>query len=132
MRIGIKIIVSIEKDKMSKIKKSYLLIGLILGVLLLPACLPNHKDRDTEGKSHIVKSSLDANISKETNNDQNKEFNEMFVFKDPKGNPVAGFAYKIVTSDGKVFRGISNEKGETILVSTGNESKLIELYADDD
>ncbi|WP_288497032.1 hypothetical protein [uncultured Acinetobacter sp.] len=117
---------------MSKIKKFYLLIGLILGVLLLLACLPNHKDGDTEGKSHIVKSSLDANISKEMNNDQNKEFNEMFVFKDPKGNPVAGFAYKFVTSDGKVFRGISNEKGETILVSTGNESKLIELYADDD
>lgn len=58
-------------------------------------------------------------------------FNEMFVLKDPKGLPVAGFAYKIVTGDGKVFRGVSNEKGETIRLSSGYDASQLEVYADD-
>jgi type VI secretion system secreted protein VgrG len=58
-------------------------------------------------------------------------FNEMFVVKDPKGLPVAGFAYKIVTGDGKVFRGVSNEKGETIRLSSGYDASQLEVYADD-
>jgi type VI secretion system secreted protein VgrG len=55
----------------------------------------------------------------------------MFVVKDPKGLPVAGFAYKIVTGDGKVFRGVSNEKGETIRLSSGYDASQLEVYADD-
>jgi type VI secretion system secreted protein VgrG len=55
----------------------------------------------------------------------------MFVLKDPKGLPVAGFAYKIVTGDGKVFRGVSNEKGETIRLSSGYDVTQLEISADD-
>ncbi|MFW1995301.1 type VI secretion system Vgr family protein [Acinetobacter guillouiae] len=58
-------------------------------------------------------------------------FNEMFVLKDPKGLPVSGFAYKIVTGDGKVFRGVSNEKGETIRLSSGYDVTQLEISADD-
>lgn len=58
-------------------------------------------------------------------------FNEMFVLKDPKGLPVAGFAYKIVAGDGKVFRGVSNEKGETIRLSSGYDVTQLEISADD-
>ncbi|MEG0343343.1 MAG: type VI secretion system Vgr family protein [Acinetobacter sp.] len=59
-------------------------------------------------------------------------YNEMFVLKDPKGNPVAGFAYKIISGDGTVFRGVSNEKGETIRLSSGYAASDLKVYADDD
>lgn len=58
-------------------------------------------------------------------------YNEMFVLKDPKGNPVAGFAYKIISGDGTVFRGVSNEKGETIRLSSGYAASDLKVYADD-
>ncbi|MGO2444878.1 MAG: DUF2345 domain-containing protein, partial [Psychrobacter sp.] len=46
-------------------------------------------------------------------------YNEMYIVKDTLGNPVEGFAYKIETDEGKVYRGVTNEKGETIRIGTG-------------
>ncbi|MGO2121613.1 hypothetical protein [Psychrobacter sp.] len=47
-------------------------------------------------------------------------YNEMYIVKDTLGNPVEGFAYKIETDEGKVYRGVTNEKGETIRIGTGH------------
>ncbi|MGB2786305.1 DUF2345 domain-containing protein, partial [Psychrobacter sp.] len=57
-------------------------------------------------------------------------YNEMYVVKDTLGNIIAGFAYKIKTSEGKVYRGVTNDKGETIRIGTGNKSVEFELTAD--
>ncbi|MEN6670710.1 hypothetical protein AAJP47_10060, partial [Psychrobacter sp. B38] len=59
-------------------------------------------------------------------------YDEMYVVKDTLGNIIAGFAYKIETSEGKVYRGVTNEKGETIRVGTGNKAVEFELTADTD
>ncbi|MGP9597656.1 DUF2345 domain-containing protein, partial [Psychrobacter sp. AOP29-E1-4] len=57
---------------------------------------------------------------------------EMFVIKDTLGNIVSGFAYRIETSDGKIYRGVTNEKGETIRVHTGAETADLIVKADID
>lgn len=36
-----------------------------------------------------------------------------------------------MTDDGKVFRGVSNEKGETIRLSSGYDASQLEISADD-
>ena len=53
--------------------------------------------------------------------DYKDPYDEMFVIKDTLGNPVAGFAYKITTDEGRIYRGVTNEKGETLRVHTGNK-----------
>lgn len=55
----------------------------------------------------------------------------MFILKNPQGDAVAGFAYKIVTASGQIFRGISNENGETIRLGSGYQGCQFEIYADD-
>ena len=45
-------------------------------------------------------------------------FDEQFTLLDMEGEPVADFAYKITTSSGKVFRGVTNEAGKTQRIST--------------
>lgn len=57
-------------------------------------------------------------------------YDEMFVVKDNLGNPIEGYSYKIVTAEGEVYRGVTNEKGETIRVYTGN--KAVDMVFMDD
>lgn len=57
-------------------------------------------------------------------------YDEMFVVQDTLGNPVQGYVYKITTDEGKVYRGVTNEKGETIRVYTGNKAVGLILEAD--
>ncbi|OUY08933.1 type VI secretion system Vgr family protein [Acinetobacter populi] len=57
-------------------------------------------------------------------------YDEMYVIRDPQGNPISGFPYKITTPDGKIYRGISNDKGETIRLGTGYIGKGIVLSED--
>lgn len=58
-------------------------------------------------------------------------YSNMFVLIDKEtGSPISDFAYKMVTGDGKVYRGITNEQGETVRV-TGDKPTELELYADD-
>jgi len=45
-------------------------------------------------------------------------FDEQFVIKDPQGDPIVGFHYKITTSGGKTYKGVTNERGETLRVWT--------------
>ena len=58
-------------------------------------------------------------------------YDEMYVITDGNGNPVSGFAYKITTDDGKIYRGITNEKGETIRVGTANKAIGLTIEEDD-
>lgn len=57
---------------------------------------------------------------------------EMFVLKDEKGDPIVNFKYKIEREDGEIFKGVTNSKGETIRVSTGEKSMKLTLFADDE
>lgn len=59
-------------------------------------------------------------------------YDEMYILKDTLGNVVAGYAYKIKTSEGKIYRGVTNEKGETIRIGTANKAVDFELTADSD
>ncbi|UZA24821.1 type VI secretion system tip protein VgrG [Moraxella bovis] len=58
-------------------------------------------------------------------------YDEMYVITDSNGNPVSGFAYKITTDDGRVYRGITNEKGETIRVGTANKAVGLTIEEDE-
>lgn len=57
---------------------------------------------------------------------------EMFVIKDDEGNPMINYAYKIVREDGQIFKGVTNEKGETLRVQTGENKLKLTLFEDDD
>ena len=58
-------------------------------------------------------------------------YSNMFVVTDKETDqPIPDFPYKIVTGDGKVYRGITNEQGETVRV-TGDKPTELKLYADD-
>ncbi|MBE0407695.1 DUF2345 domain-containing protein [Psychrobacter sp. AOP22-C1-22] len=59
-------------------------------------------------------------------------YNEMYIVKDTLGNPVEGFAYKIETSEGKIYRGMTNEKGETIRVGSGMRKVDLTFSKDSD
>ncbi|MDO5543983.1 MAG: DUF2345 domain-containing protein [Acinetobacter sp.] len=90
-------------------------------------------EQGTQGESKVYTSKYSILGPKTINYTLPQDpFNEMFILKDPKGIPVAGFSYKIVTGDGKVFRGISNEKGETIRLSSGYDVTQLKILADDD
>lgn len=56
-------------------------------------------------------------------------FDEQFILLDPEGEPVADFAYKVTTASGKVFRGVTNELGNTQRIPT---SIIEELHLEPD
>lgn len=56
----------------------------------------------------------------------------MYVLTDTEGNPIAGFKYKITTSDGMVYRGITNDKGEAMRIGTANIAKDFIFEEDDE
>ena len=64
--------------------------------------------------------------------DYQDPYDEMFVIKDTLGNVVPGFAYKITTDDGKVYRGVTNKDGETARIHTGAKTVGITVEADTD
>ena len=57
-------------------------------------------------------------------------FNEMFVLKDKKGNPVANFPYQIKLENGRVVRGVTDEMGRTQRVGSGVASSGLSIHAD--
>ena len=56
-------------------------------------------------------------------------FDEQFVIMDPSGAPIVGLRYKITTSRGEVFRGVTNERGETERVVT-RQPEVLRLARD--
>ena len=54
-------------------------------------------------------------------------FNEMFVLKDKKGNPVPNFPYKVTLADGRVMQGITDAQGATQRVGSGVSASGIEI-----
>jgi len=56
-------------------------------------------------------------------------FDEQFTLLDMEGEPVAGFAYKVTTASGKVFRGVTNDVGKTQRIPT---SVIEELHLEPD
>jgi uncharacterized protein (DUF2345 family) len=57
-------------------------------------------------------------------------FNEMFVLKDKKGNPVANFPYQIQLENGRVVRGVTDEMGRTQRVGSGAASSGLSIKPD--
>lgn len=55
---------------------------------------------------------------------------EMFVVKDKSGNFLPNFKYRIEREDGEVFYGVTNAKGETIRVQTGEKKLGLKLFKD--
>lgn len=55
---------------------------------------------------------------------------EMFVIKDDLGHPIPNFKYKILREDGKIFKGVTNAKGETLRVQTGANKLQLALFKD--
>lgn len=84
--------------------------------------------------SIVSSSAIPSNNLKQSTNIVPAEeiYDEMYVVKDTLGNPVQGYAYKITTDEGEVYRGVTNEKGETIRVYTGNKAVGLILEADDE
>ena len=59
-------------------------------------------------------------------------YDNMFVITHPEtGEPIVEFPYKITTEDGTVYRGVTNEQGQTMRFGTGFQSKGIKLEPDD-
>ena len=58
---------------------------------------------------------------------------EMFVLKDERtGMPIPNFAYKITMANGKIYRGVTNEKGEAFRVYSGSKLEGMVFESDDD
>jgi type VI secretion system secreted protein VgrG len=57
-------------------------------------------------------------------------FNEMFVLKDKRGNPVANFPYQVTLADGHIVRGITDEFGRTQRVGSGMASSSLRIDPD--
>jgi type VI secretion system secreted protein VgrG len=57
-------------------------------------------------------------------------FNEMFVLKDTKGNPVPNFPYKVTLANGKVVRGVTDEAGRAARMGSGVSSEDIGISPD--
>lgn len=55
---------------------------------------------------------------------------EMFVVRDDNNNPIPNFSYKILREDGQEFYGVTNAKGETLRVQTGENQLKLALYKD--
>jgi type VI secretion system secreted protein VgrG len=62
----------------------------------------------------------------------NPPYDEMFVLKDQHGDPIADFAYKVTLGDGKVYRGVTNEKGEAMRIGTGSKAMGMKFEPDID
>ena len=56
---------------------------------------------------------------------------EMFVIRDQHGQVVPNFKYKIVTDSGRIYRGVTNERGETLRIGTGVKVVNLRVYEDD-
>ncbi len=54
-------------------------------------------------------------------------FNEMFVLRDKKGNPVPNFPYKVTLADGRVLQGITDAHGATQRVGSGAQATGIQI-----
>ncbi len=51
-------------------------------------------------------------------------FDEQFVIRDAEGEPLANLPYKITTESGQVYRGITDEQGQTLRISTERQENL--------
>jgi hypothetical protein len=59
-----------------------------------------------------------------------KSNNEAFRILDDAGLPIVGFKYKIVSSTGDVYRGITDNNGMTIRIDSGLDIEDLEIYED--
>ncbi len=51
-------------------------------------------------------------------------FDEQFVIRDAEGEPLANLPYRITTESGQVYRGITDEQGQTLRISTKRQENL--------
>lgn len=75
---------------------------------------------------HAGPAAMDYNYQ---NYDPGKD--EMFVVKDDTQTPLSNFRYKVLREDGKVFRGVTNAKGETQRIQTGPTALKFAIFEDD-
>lgn len=51
-------------------------------------------------------------------------FDEQFVIRDAEGEPLASLPYKITTESGRIYRGITDEQGQTLRINTERQENL--------
>lgn len=94
---------------------------------------PNGIEHGTNGqwKAHAADHKFEGPSSQPIKS-ENPLFNdEMFVIKDPNGDPVSGFRYKVVDDIGNVFYGITDAKGQTDRIFSGAKNTGLKIYPDD-
>lgn len=115
--------IAAQKEILLTSGKAY--IKIADGNILIHA--PNMVETKAATQPHAGPASMDYDFrSYDPGND------EMFVIKDDEGNPMINYAYKIVREDGQIFKGVTNEKGETLRVQTGENKLKLTLFEDDD
>lgn len=67
-----------------------------------------------------------------TSEDDDSSFDEQFLLQDNEGNPIAFQKYKISTSDGQVYRGMTDKDGKTQRIKTPSAEELVFEYDIDD
>ncbi|MDC0727060.1 type VI secretion system tip protein VgrG [Phytobacter diazotrophicus] len=67
-----------------------------------------------------------------TSEDDDSSFDEQFLLQDNEGNPIAFQKYKISTSDGQVYRGMTDKDGKTLRIKTPSAEELVFEYDIDD
>ena len=67
---------------------------------------------DAEGKTQILEGHIDQYARFEL---VNQTFDEHFILKDPRGEPIAGMRYKIKSQNGIEVAGITDDQGRTLL-----------------
>lgn len=95
--------------------------------------LPNKIEQGTKGEWIVHANTHELNSPNTIEFELPQDpYDEMYVITDSGGNPISGFAYKITTDDGRVYRGVTNEKGETIRVGTANKAVGLTIEEDDE
>ena len=79
------------------------------------------------GKHLFDKGGKQPGISSKLPDTRLKLFDEAFIVKDANGLPVANLRYTIRRADGSCEDGMTNENGQTHLVS-GTDAETLEIY----
>ncbi|MFW2072510.1 type VI secretion system Vgr family protein [Acinetobacter gerneri] len=94
---------------------------------------PNGIEHGTNGqwKAHAADHKFDGPASQPIKSESPLFNDEMFVIKNPNGDPVDGFRYKVVDDAGNIFYGITDAKGQTDRIFSGAKNTGLKIFPDD-
>lgn len=114
--------IAAQKEILLTSGKTY--IKIADGNILIHA--PEMVETKAASHPHSGPAAMDYNFQ---NYDLGKD--EMFVIKDNTKTPLTNFPYKVLREDGKVFRGVTNGKGEAQRIQTGPIELKFAVFEDD-